>query len=169
MLSVMHCFMQAKVLPEFCMHFCCRFVHEGILNCARAIRQDLEHLGLLDQLLLGHSNSCTASANAAAAGIPNSAPISAQEQQQQQQQAQKGFSAHSAAAADGAAMNATAGVEDLAPHDSAMLGSSAGPHVTVSAGGATATRQQLPDCRGWTLIITGHSLGACCGLRVHCC
>eukprot|EP00775_Hariotina_reticulata_P013185 gene13185-13316_t len=133
------------------------FVHEGILNCARAIRQDLDQLGLLDQLLLGHGSS-----SAAGAGVDvGTAEVAAQDQWQQ---ARKGpdaccASAASGATAIGAAMSAAAPVEADA-HSSTLVSNTPRPHVTVSSGGATATRQQLPDCRGWTLIITGHSLGA---------
>lgn len=79
----------------------CRFAHEGILNCARAIRDDLKRLGLLDQLLLGHKPS----------GNGNSWTS------MQQQQLQ-----------------------------GSMTGTPFGS-------------EQLPDCRGWTLVLTGHSLG----------
>lgn len=100
-----------------------RFAHEGILNCARAIRDDLDRLGLLDQLLLGpqHPGGSTAADTGVGTGASK---------QQQQAEAEEGRFMRSS---------------------------------------------ELPDCRGWTLMLTGHSLGGWEdiwgyeGVRVGCC
>uniref|UniRef100_A0A383W0M9 sn-1-specific diacylglycerol lipase n=1 Tax=Tetradesmus obliquus TaxID=3088 RepID=A0A383W0M9_TETOB len=106
------------------------FAHEGILNCARAIRDDLRSLGLLEQLLLG-----------------------AQPAQQQQQQ-------HGADSAGGKSMDAAAARSvDAAAADSSR-GRAAGTAQAAAAAAGQQTVRELPDCRGWTLVLTGHSLGA---------
>jgi hypothetical protein len=55
--------------------------------------------------------------------------------------AEYGFTGAAAAAAAAAAKNA------------------AGPAAAAAAAAAQVERE-LPDCRGWTLVLTGHSLGA---------
>jgi hypothetical protein len=148
----------------------CRFAHEGILNCARAIRDDLRSLGLLEQLLLG------------------SDPTQQQQQQQQQHDisssgsGKKGMGvstvfpssdgsvgAAAEAAGDAAATNGGAAVQYAAASTAAGKGPAA----------AAQAAKERPDCRGWTLVLTGHSLGKyqateggfvqCCSLWWWCC
>lgn len=107
----------------------CRFAHEGILNCARAIRDDLDRLGLLDQLLLG--------------AAPTVSQAASRELQRQEH------------------------AQGSEPQGSKQLGCGAGgAGVTTCAAGASGQQDGLlnadiPDCKGWTLVLTGHSLGEC--------
>lgn len=120
-----------------CAVLCCccpRFAHEGILNCARAIRDDLDRLGLLDQLLLGLGASLNL----------NNTPPGGQDggfggkQQQQEKDADR---ASGGIGVDGAAAKAGGAAAAAAAEEGRFLNS------------------ELPDCRGWTLVLTGHSLG----------
>jgi hypothetical protein len=108
----------------------CRFAHEGILNCARAIRDDLDRLGLLDQLLLGSHQP-----PAAAAAAPHRAFST---EQDSSSKAGSGVPACCAAAAAEGAVRAGAGSAEE---------------------GRFMRSTEMPDCRGWTLVLTGHSLG----------
>lgn len=118
----------------------CRFAHEGILKCARAIRDDLERLGLLDQLLLGP-------------------------QYAEQQQAGLQGSRADTAGSDIAACCASAAAASAAANSSSTLPSTATGAAGAKSGAGCAEEgrwlrsTELPDCRGWTLMLTGHSLG----------
>ena len=124
-----------------------RYAHDGILRCAKAIREDLNRHRLLDQLLLGLSRNCSTSSSQQGADYSNlpgdSSSVSlntwdqqqqqqSHHQQQQQQQEGKTSFAHTGA---GSAVGA------------------------VPSAGGSAKHRALPDCRDWTLVITGHSLG----------
>jgi hypothetical protein len=93
-----------------------RYAHEGILRCARAIRDHLDDLTLLDQLLFGGRDAAPAPPGSRRA-------------------------------------------RELA-------GEGAGASGAAAAAAAERLRAALKgrDCRGWKLMITGHSLGGCLGM-----
>jgi hypothetical protein len=123
----------------------CRFAHEGILNCARAIRDDLRSLGLLEQLLLGTADST-------------------QQQQQGPGSSTGGQASKNTAAA--AAFPSADGSVDAAAANGSNAGA-AGPAAAAAAAAAAQAARELPDCRGWTLVLTGHSLGVLLGLAIN--
>lgn len=126
-----------------------RFAHEGILNCARAIRDDLDRLGLLDQLLLGShlTTDATISKQQPNGHIPGSRADTADSDI-----AACCVSAAAAALADGSEAG-LGGVGGAAGAEAAKGG------VAGAEEGRFMSSSELPDCRGWTLVLTGHSLG----------
>jgi hypothetical protein len=148
-----HLLTPASVL---CVH---RFAHEGILNCARAIREDLEHLGLLDRLLLGTPPTAPPADAAAAAAAGD---VSAVHAQGCAAAAQAGGAAHLCSGQGGGQGLAAAGTGSGSGGKAPAASASA---EAAAADGRWLRTADLPDCRGWTLVLTGHSLGEClcCG------
>lgn len=147
-----------------CCCCCARFAHEGILNCARAIRDDLKRLGLLDQLLLGagrESDSCAANDVTDAAhdssswgGLRASDKGSSRLRNSSSAAASwSGFQAAPRAGSLGVGAASSCGSVDGAAADAAAATGKG------SFGDVDRAKGELPDCRGWTLVLTGHSLG----------
>jgi len=110
-----------------------RYAHEGILRCAKAVRDHLDYLGLLDHLLLGPAAASDGTAAAAAVRGKGANDYGS---------SQQGGSLETAAAAAGGGSSSSGG-------------SSSGGGVVEWLRPGVEGR----DCRGWRLVVTGHSLG----------
>jgi hypothetical protein len=106
-----------------------RYVHEGILRCARAVRDHLSELGLLEALLTGSPSDAAGDAGGAAAG---------------------------GALPKGGGPGGGGGPRGGGSGSGSGSGSEGGGGVEWLVPGV-----ERRDCRGWSLVITGHSLGGC--------
>lgn len=130
-----------------------RFAHEGILSCARAIRDDLERLGLLDQLLLGPQHASSQQQQDLPAADGQGQQVHVGPAASRVHTGTDDVAAVCSSAVDNAAVQAAAG-------GSAAAADAGGPASKSAAEeGRWLRSAQLPDCRGWTLVLTGHSLG----------